>query len=98
MTLTRIAKSQSTVLVEFKIVANQDGKLDPGVFWLIQGSDVKPIQDLLLSGLQVKKGEQATATLIIKNSELNPNANASIQIRVKRAASFLLSKEMLWKK
>lgn len=97
VTLTRIAKSQSAILVEFEIVASQDEKLDPGVFWLTQGSSVKPIQDLLLSGLKIKNGERATATLIIKQSELTKNMDASVQIRMKRVASFLLTKETLWK-
>ena len=95
--LTRIAQTPATILLEFEIAPNRNARIDPGSFWLIQGQASRPIQDLLLSTLDAKKGQPITATLIVRKSDLKKDTPARIDIRLKRTSSFPLSTELLWK-
>ncbi len=93
----RMAQTPTAIRLEFEITPNRSGRIDPGSFWLLQGKVNKPIQDLLLSTLDAKKGERVTATLIVRKSDLKTGEAAVVDIRLKNTASFHLSKELLWK-
>ena len=95
--LVRMAKTPTTILLEFEIFPISDGFIDPGSFWLIQEKVNKPIQDLLLSSLEAKRDLPITARLVIKKSDLRANVPATVDIRMKDTVSFYLSKELLWK-
>jgi hypothetical protein len=95
--LVRLAKTQTSILIEFAITPNRDTKIDPGSFWLLQKKVSRPIQDLLLSALDLKKGQSATATLVIKKSDLKFGEPAEVAIRLKESFSFHISRELLWK-
>lgn len=97
ITLSRIAKTKTSILLELEIVPNRNGRIDPGLFWLLQGKANKPIENLLISSLESKKGQSITATLVLRKSDLKSGAPGQIDVRLKDPVSFSLTKEMLWK-
>ncbi len=97
ITLTRIAKTPSAVLVEMEISPKENRRLDPGIFWLKQGAENRPIQDLLLSTLDAKKNQPVMATLVVRKADLKPSSPATIEVRSGSTTSFTLTEESLWK-
>ncbi len=95
--IARIAKTKTSILLEFEIVPNRNSRIDPGSFWLLQGKANKPIENLLISSLEAKKGKSVMATIVVRKSDLKPDAPAQIDVRLKDTVSFSLTKEMLWK-
>jgi hypothetical protein len=96
LTLTRLAKTSSAVLVDIEILPNQNRRLDPGIFWLRQGADNRPIQDLLLSTLDAKKGHPVTATLVVRRADLKPQSPSTFEVKSGGTTTFTLTKESLW--
>ncbi len=94
--LSRIAKTSDRVFIEMEITAKNSYRLDPGIFWLSQGLQYQPIQELLLSSLEVKAGRKVTATLVIRKSDLKLNKAISVEVRSKDKVSFPLRKELVW--
>lgn len=95
-TLTRMAKAENSIVVEIEMIPTSDGKIDPGVFWLLQGKSNTPIQDLFLSSLDAKKGKPLAATIVVKKSDLKSGAPVGLEIRLPHPISFSLREELLW--
>lgn len=97
ITLLRIAKTSSAILIEMEISPDKNRRLDPGVFWLKQGFENRPIQDLLLSSLDAKKSQPVIVTLIVRKADLKQNFPAVVEVKSGSTTTFTLTKEWLWK-
>lgn len=95
--LTRIAKDTTSIFIEVAFTPTRDQRIDPGIFWLTQNREKKPIQDLLLSAVNAKRGEIVTGVIVVRRQDLTPNSGATVEIRTKSTVSFQLEKGLLWK-
>lgn len=94
----RVARTQDgRLLLEFTISSSKAKTFDPKWIWLVQNGNVRPIQSLFLSQLELSPRSAGNGIMEILAADIDQNGPLRIEVRRKQTVSLLLPKAASWK-
>ncbi|MDZ4660163.1 MAG: TrbG/VirB9 family P-type conjugative transfer protein [Pseudomonadota bacterium] len=94
----RLGRAKDGVLiVEFFLRGLKKESIKPEWIWLTQSGATKPIQNLFLSGLEVRPGESVQGLMQISKSDIDEEAPIRIEMRRKKMSFLSIPKVVSWK-
>ncbi|HXH30972.1 MAG TPA: TrbG/VirB9 family P-type conjugative transfer protein [Bacteriovoracaceae bacterium] len=86
------------LLIEFAINSSKKETLKPEWIWMTQEGNVKPIHNLVLSGLNVGPSRPVTGLLQLKPSDLLLTQSIRLEMRRKKMSYLTISRANTWKR
>lgn len=96
--ILRIGVSRDDLIhVEFEIESDVLEKIKPESFWVTQSGKVRPIQNLVLSAVEVSKSKSIRGIIQIRKADCSVNTPLQLEIRRKSTSTLILGKPSQWK-
>ena len=96
--IKRLGREKDGVLiVEILLRGLQKEPVKPEWIWLTQNKATKPIQNLFLSGLEVRPGESVQGMMQLSRKDIDENEPLRIELRRKKVSYLTIPKVVSWK-
>ena len=86
-----------TLLIDFELTSKEKIQVSPDWFWLIQKGRSKTIYNLLLSDLNLEKGNKINGTIQILTKDIDENLPLRLELRRRKLSFLTISKVSSWK-
>ena len=94
----RLGRAKNGLLiVEFQLRALKHEIVKPEWIWLTQNGVTRPIQNLFLSSLDVKPGDDVQGVLQIQRSDIDMTAPIRLELRRRKMAFLTIPRMLSWK-
>lgn len=98
LNVNRLGKAKGGFLfIEFEFVSNDKVKMNPEWIWLTQNEKTVPINNLILSSLEVSPQQGVKGMIQLLENEINTAVPFRIEVRRKRISYLTIPKVNSWK-
>ena len=96
--VVKAATTPDMLLIQFEVTANGPQKIDPSWFWISQGKSVRPINSLVLSGLDLTSTSKINGMIQIRRADFKEKEPLRFELRRKRTFFILIPQVSSWKR
>ena len=97
LSLIRVGNFQDKLfLIEFEVKTEKDLEFRPEWIWLTQNGEQRPIWNLVLSNLSLRKGKVMKGLIQVQKSEVNGMHLLKLEVRRDRVSFLTLPKVIPW--
>jgi hypothetical protein len=97
LSLSRVGNFQDKLfLIEFEVKTEKDIEFRPEWIWLTQNGEQRPIWNLVLSNLSLKKGKVMKGLIQVKKSEVDGMNLLKLEVRREKVSFLTLPKVIPW--
>jgi hypothetical protein len=94
----KVATTPDQLLLQIEITSNHSVKIDPAWIWIAQGSSIRPINSLVLSGVDLTPESKISGMIQVKRSDIKENEPIRVELRRKKKVFITVPKVAAWKK
>lgn len=97
LSVSRVGNYKSKIyLIEFEVTSNMNEEFRPDWIWITQNGDQRPILNLILSEVTLKKGKPIKGLIQIQNNDLESSYPLKLELRREKISFLTLPKVISW--
>lgn len=97
LSVSRVGNFQGKIyLIEFDVKSNRNEEFKPDWIWISQNGEQRPIMNLVLSKLTLKKGKSIKGLIQIQKDDLQSSYPLKLELRREKISYLTLPKVISW--